>query len=444
MVFGFLASLWRRTSAKAGRDAEAALLGAAVSARVHHRTVEHLNTVEIAVPAAAVDDGSGGRDRRAGRRLPLVMTHGYGAGLGLYFGTFDALAGSGLFSRVLAVDWAGMGRSSRTAPPWPGAAATQSATTRDTETYFCDSLEAWRKAEGLERFVLLGHSIGGYLAAVYAMRFPHRVAHLILASPVGLPRQPENSMKRWEKQPWRVRTLIKTARWLWAHDVTPQWATRVAGSYLGRAMLWKYVDRRLRPAHAHWARIGVAPEQVLEYLYHISAMGPGTGEFALSRLLAPGAYAHAPLVDRLAPASPRERRAARRAAAAAEKEDGSATEEEEDGEGEGEGESGLCAATTRVTFLYGSHDWMDHRHADRLLPALHAAGVEAEVLVVPKAGHQVFLDNADGFCGALLGARERALAKEADAARAGGGGQAHHAAAAPPRAPPVAAGGARL
>ena len=38
MVFGFLASLWRRTSAKAGRDAEAALLGAAVSARVHHRT----------------------------------------------------------------------------------------------------------------------------------------------------------------------------------------------------------------------------------------------------------------------------------------------------------------------------------------------------------------------------------------------------------------------
>ena len=403
MVFGFLSSLWRRTSAKAGRDAEAVLLNAAVRCSpVHHRVTAHLNTVEVDVPATT-----------KARRLPLVMTHGYGAGLGLYFGTYDALAGSGLFSRVLAVDWAGMGRSSRTQPRWPGGNST--VTTREAEDYFIDSLEAWRVAEGLERFVLLGHSIGGYLAAVYAMRYPERVAHLILASPVGIPRQPENSLRRFEGAPWRIRALIRTARWLWARDVTPQWVTRTAGAYLGRAMLWKYVDRRLRPAHAHWARIGVTPEQVLEYLYHISAMD-GSGEYALSKLLAPGAYAHNPLCDRLAPASPREERAARRARAqaAGEEEDG----EKDGGENDAPAERGLCAATTRVTFAYGSHDWMDHRHADRLLPKLRAAGVTSEVLVVPKAGHQVFLDNADGFCSALLGARERALADEGDVARA--------------------------
>jgi pimeloyl-ACP methyl ester carboxylesterase len=43
-----------------------------------------------------------------------------------------------------------------------------------------DSIEEWRKQMGLERFHLLGHSLGGFLVGCYALRYPHCVDHLVL------------------------------------------------------------------------------------------------------------------------------------------------------------------------------------------------------------------------------------------------------------------------
>jgi pimeloyl-ACP methyl ester carboxylesterase len=40
----------------------------------------------------------------------------------------------------------------------------------EAEAWFVDSLEAWRKAKKLENFILLGHSLGGYVAAKYALK----------------------------------------------------------------------------------------------------------------------------------------------------------------------------------------------------------------------------------------------------------------------------------
>jgi len=39
--------------------------------------------------------------------------------------------------------------------------------------------------------VLVGHSLGGYLASAYTVRYPERVSGLILVSPAGVPRGPE-------------------------------------------------------------------------------------------------------------------------------------------------------------------------------------------------------------------------------------------------------------
>lgn len=49
----------------------------------------------------------------------------------------------------------------------------------ETEAWFIDSFEEWRKAKNLTNFILLGHSFGGYVASKYALK----VTLLYLLSP---------------------------------------------------------------------------------------------------------------------------------------------------------------------------------------------------------------------------------------------------------------------
>lgn len=40
----------------------------------------------------------------------------------------------------------------------------------ETEAWFIESFEEWRKSKNLSNFILLGHSFGGYVAAKYALK----------------------------------------------------------------------------------------------------------------------------------------------------------------------------------------------------------------------------------------------------------------------------------
>lgn len=111
-------------------------------------------------------------------RTPLVMMHGFGCGLGAFSQNFDGLHKD---REVLALDVLGFGRSSRT-PFTPEA--------EQAENELVDSLERWRQGIGLDKFVLLGHSFGAFLACSYAMRYPMRVKHLILVDPWGFSTRP--------------------------------------------------------------------------------------------------------------------------------------------------------------------------------------------------------------------------------------------------------------
>lgn len=95
-------------------------------------------------------------------KTPLVMVHGFGGGVGLWIRNLDPLCRS---RPVMAFDLLGFGRSSR--PPFPLDAA-------QAEEKSVVSIEHWRRALGLERMILLGHSLGGYLATSYAIQYPER------------------------------------------------------------------------------------------------------------------------------------------------------------------------------------------------------------------------------------------------------------------------------
>lgn len=83
-------------------------------------------------------------------------------------------------AQVHLVDWLGTGLSGR--PQFT------CSNQEETEAWFVDSLQQWRAENGITKFVLVGHSLGGYLAANYALRYPEHVEHLVLVCPAGMVR----------------------------------------------------------------------------------------------------------------------------------------------------------------------------------------------------------------------------------------------------------------
>ncbi len=106
---------------------------------------------------------------RMGKNCRMFTMHG---GLGLdhsYFRPWlDALASS---ADLIYYDHRGNGRSERP--------ASMDGITHQT---WVDDTDALRAHFGFDRIVLFGHSYGGFLAQEYALRFPDRLAGLILCA----------------------------------------------------------------------------------------------------------------------------------------------------------------------------------------------------------------------------------------------------------------------
>ena len=145
--------------------------------------------------------------------LPLVMIHGFGAGFLQFYKNLDHLHAK---RRLLALDLPGFGRSTRI-PFSPDA--------QKAEEEFVDSIERWRKGVGVDKFILLGHSFGAFLACSYAMRYPSRVRHLVLVDPWGFSRPPAEEKLR-ERFSLRARVL-----WQVMLKINPFTPVRVAGPW---------------------------------------------------------------------------------------------------------------------------------------------------------------------------------------------------------------------
>ncbi|KAF9351489.1 hypothetical protein BGX34_000523 [Mortierella sp. NVP85] len=306
----------------------------------------------------------------------IVVCHGYGAGLGFFFRNYLSLSQIPN-SKVYAIDWLGMGSSSRPDFKFRHTSKTSvKQVVKDSEDFFIEGLEEWRQIQKIEKMVLVGHSLGGYLSTVYALKYPGRVEKLVLVSPVGIPENPEaqnaplpappsqdndtaspdpsqtqQSASRAAQQanPRPSSWARKLAMGAWERNITPQSIMRFTGPF-GPSLVAAYTSRRFAYLEEDELR------DLNSYIYHISSKS-GSGEYAMSTILAPGAYARWPLMER------------------------------------------LKEIKMPTVFLYGESDWMDYRAAEQ---ARKGMNVPTVLMRIPNAGHHLYLDNPPAFDKAIF------------------------------------------
>ncbi len=122
-------------------------------------TAEWLDAGGVSV--RSVRDGTG--------ETTLLLLHGYGESLTTWRAVFDRLASR---ARVIAIDLPGFGGSAK-----PDAPYTLPAMTERLSSF----LDQWTTGP----VVLVGHSMGGEIAASLALARPDRVTALILIAPAG-------------------------------------------------------------------------------------------------------------------------------------------------------------------------------------------------------------------------------------------------------------------
>ncbi|XP_034016372.1 1-acylglycerol-3-phosphate O-acyltransferase ABHD5-like [Thalassophryne amazonica] len=264
---------------------------------------------------------------QTGARFPLVLLHGFGGGVALWTQNLDSLSSSG---PVYALDLLGFGRSSR--PQF-------STDPEEAEDQFLDALEKWREKVGLEEMVLLGHNLGGYLAAAYTLKYPHRVKRLILVEPWGFPARPENPNH--SSIPVWIRAMAA-----FVSPFNPLAGLRLAGP-LG-PMLVQTIRSDFKQKYSSM----FDDHTVSDYIYHLNAQTP-SGETAFKNMTVPYGWAKRPMLERI----------------------------------------GHIQADIPISFIYGSRSSIDSDSGY----AFKKTRPDVEITVIRGAGHYVFADQPDDF-----------------------------------------------
>lgn len=99
----------------------------------------------------------------------LVLVHGLASNAGFWRYNIPVLSKQ---YRVIAVDLPGYGKSQKDAYPY-------------NMSFYADQIKRLTDELGIDKFIYVGHSMGGQIGITFALRYPDKLEKLILASPAG-------------------------------------------------------------------------------------------------------------------------------------------------------------------------------------------------------------------------------------------------------------------
>lgn len=239
---------------------------------------------------------------------------------------------------VYAIDIIGMGGSGR--PPFNAKASTP----EEAEDLLVAPFEAWATSVGLDEFVLLGHSFGGFVASCWATRRQANVICLGLLSPLlGFSDERIEKATPSADTSCQRRILWSVAESAWTNHVTPQALIR----YVPGAKGWFERTSMLRFSKDGWV-VGMTEEEgrFTEYLVKtldMPASTESTATVCFGPLLRPSEVDGGTIKKRV-------------------------------------------AKLTVPTFaVYGDRDWMDKATKDEL--------PQCDMVELKSSGHHLYLDN---------------------------------------------------
>ncbi|CAH0550800.1 unnamed protein product [Brassicogethes aeneus] len=259
---------------------------------------------------------------------PLVLLHGLGAGVALWCLNLDSFAGN---RPVYAIDLLGFGRSSR---------STFSTDSVEAEKQMVRAIEEWRKEMNLKQFILLGHSMGGFVAASFAISHPGYVKHLILADPWGFPERPENN----KEVPLWIRSVTYVLQ-----PFNPLAGIRVAGPF------GAWFINTLRPDISKKYSVALKDANLIpQYIYQCNSQNP-SGETAFHSMMSGFGWAKNPMVKRI----------------------------------------DKLEINVPITLIYGSRSWIDHSAANIIRDKRINSYFKSQVIT--GAGHHIHADKPEMF-----------------------------------------------
>lgn len=152
----------------------------------------------------------------------VMLLHGKNFNGAYWRTTIQALSESGY--RVIVPDQIGFGKSSKP----------------DSFHYTFQQLALNTKSLldslGVSRTVVLGHSMGGMLAARFALMFPEATDKLILENPIGL-------------EDWKLKVPYQPVEWWYANELKKDYAQ------LREYQQSNYYDGNWKPAYDEWVKL---------------------------------------------------------------------------------------------------------------------------------------------------------------------------------------------